>query len=200
MASYTDYLDFTTGVTLYAEPRPSTNPPAATVAYTENPSVNGEYSATLDDMTDYVVRQQAGGSPASTDTAVAAVTNSITLTSAAVTVTPVQGVVSSPVTATNITVFKGETKTIAIAVTDADGNAVDVSGMTLEVAIEDLSGTDIASVADGSITKVTSTASFNAPSAATSSVGEYVWAMRQTTGDAVLMHGRWTVLNAADVD
>lgn len=122
------------------------------------------------------------------------------ITSGSVTVTPVQGIIPDATVGTNITVFYKETKTLSISVIDGDGAAVDVSAMTLTVVIEQTDKTEIAVIEDADITKVTSTASFAIPEAASDTVGNYKWSMRQATGNAVIMYGCWDVRYVADED
>lgn len=66
----TDYFDWpTSGATIYGKPRPLVDGGAwdgDDVAYSENGTL-GEYSASLDESTEYVLFLQDGGSPANTD-------------------------------------------------------------------------------------------------------------------------------------
>lgn len=117
-----------------------------------------------------------------------------------VTVTPLTGVVESRVRGTTIEVFTGETTTVSIATVDAQGNSVDYSGSALSVVIESKNGTDKATIADGSITKNSSTISFAVPAAVTATEATYRWALRDTADDGVLMQGPLIVTYAPEAD
>lgn len=116
-----------------------------------------------------------------------------------ITVLPVVGVVPDRVSGTSLSVFIGETTTLTIPVVDADGDAVDTTGMTLSVVFEDKNTrTDVAFVADGGITKTTTTVSFAVPSAVTTTDRQLLWSLRNTT--TVLLHGVCSVEYAAKAD
>jgi hypothetical protein len=118
----------------------------------------------------------------------------------AVTVTPLTGVVENRVSGTTINLFVGETQTVAVACVDAEGDAVTLTGLTLELVIETLTGTDVEVIADASITKSGSTFSFVVPTTVTASQRTLRWALRKTTDGAVLMHGKMPVTKAAKSD
>ena len=75
--SYTEYVEYKTGETLYAKPKPISATPAwgtDVITMAEN-AATGEYSAaTFADATQYTIYAQVGGSPASSDTKIAVVT------------------------------------------------------------------------------------------------------------------------------
>ncbi len=198
----TEYARWNAAKDLYCKPLPLANPwTGDIVAFTESAIDPGSYaSGMLAEQTQYEVFEAASGAgnEAATDLAIGAIG---VLAIAEVSVTPVQGLLSGSLSGTtNVTIYQDETKSLSIGVTDIDGNAVDVSGMTLEIVIEDIEGNDIATIVDGSITKVTSTVTFEIPPAASAKVGDYQWSLRRSAGNAVLMHGVWTVKYAADND
>lgn len=111
---------------------------------------------------------------------------------------PLEGRVASRVSGTNIHLFTKETVTVTISVVDAEGNAVDLTGRTLEIAFENIRGTDVAIVADGDITKSSNSAAFAIPSAVTNAAGDKPWSMRDTSNNAVLVRGFVQVAYAAE--
>ena len=102
---------------------------------------------------------------------------------------------------TTINLFTGETPTISIACVDADGEEVDLTGLTLTIAFESkTSSTDIATVASGSITISGASFSFAIPSAVTANPSNWLWSLRKSDGNTVLMHGVATVARGAKAD
>ena len=99
---------------------------------------------------------------------------------------------------TTLEAFVGETYTHTITTVDADGNAVDCSGMTLEVVIEKLDRTDVVTIANASITKTTTTVSFAVANTYHTTEANYRWALRRTDTGVVIMHGAYIVNYAAD--
>lgn len=101
---------------------------------------------------------------------------------------------------TTLTAFLNETKTFTITTLDSDGNAVDLSALTLQVVIEDcVTGTDIEVIANASITKTTTTISFATASTTNDVAGvNYRWACRRTDTNEVKMYGPYQVKVAAD--
>jgi len=117
-----------------------------------------------------------------------------------ITVVPLTGVVESRTNGTTITAFVGETATVSIAVVDAQGSAVTVTGLTLEIVVERKSLADVVTIANGDITKTGSTISFAIPSALSSTEGDYRWSLRSAAGDAVLLQGPFIVKYAPQAD
>jgi hypothetical protein len=120
--------------------------------------------------------------------------------STSITVVPLTGVVEGRVDGTTINVFTQETCTVSIAVVDAEGNAVTVTGLTLEIVIESRLMTDVVVIANGSITKSGSTISFAIPSSVSATEGAYQWALRKTNDDSVLLQGPLIVSYAPQGD
>jgi len=117
-----------------------------------------------------------------------------------VTVVPLTGVVESRTNGTTITAFVGETATVSIAVVDAQGASVAVTGLTLEIVVERKSLADVVTIGNGDITKTGSTISFAIPSALSSTEGDYRWSLRSAAGDAVLLQGPFIVKYAPQAD
>lgn len=121
------------------------------------------------------------------------------ITGPSVIVHPLAGVVSNRINGTYIGLFVGETSSVSIGVVDSSGTAVDVSAMNLAIVFEDRnSRTDVATVANGSITKSTSTVIFTVPTAVTTIERSLIWSLRNTTD--VLLHGVCEVTYAAKAD
>ena len=99
---------------------------------------------------------------------------------------------------TTLEAFVGETYTHTITTVDADGNAVDCSGMTLEVIIEKLDRTDVVTIADANISKTTTTVSFAVSNTYHTTEANYRWALRRTDTGVVIMQGPYVVHYAAD--
>jgi hypothetical protein len=99
---------------------------------------------------------------------------------------------------TTLEAFVGETYTHTITTVDADGNAVDCSGLTLEVIIEKLDRTDVVTIANASISKTSTTVSFAVASTYHTTEANYRWALRRTDTGVVIMQGPYVVHYAAD--
>jgi hypothetical protein len=106
--------------------------------------------------------------------------------------------VMSRTNATTLEAYVGETYTHTITTVDADGNAVDCSGMTLEVVIEKLDRTDVVTIANASITKTTTTVAFAVANTDHTTEANYRWALRRTDTGVVIMQGPYIVHYAAD--
>lgn len=138
-----------------------------------------------------------GAMAANTLTASALAADAVTEIAAAVTgvvVLPVAGSVVSSVSGTTITVYVGSETNVTIS-TDAD-----LSAKTMRVSIETPDGTDVATIADGSITKTSSTVAFTIPTTATTLVRDLRWSLRDTTSQVVYLYGVLQVLYAAKAD
>ncbi len=124
----------------------------------------------------------------------------LTTASSAITVVPLTGVVESRVSGTTISLFTGETPSVSVACLDAEGNAVTLTGLTLELTIETLAGTDVEVIADADIGKSGSTFTFSPSTTVTATARTLNWSLRKTSDDSVLMHGKMTVSKAAKAD
>ena len=122
----------------------------------------------------------------------------------AVNITPLSAGVEQRVNGTNITLYLNEVKATTISITDSEGTAIDLSALTLEIAIEDHAGTDIQVIADADITisgGSSNNATFTNTAAVTASERVLHWALRDiTTGSEVLARGFINVKRAADGD
>jgi hypothetical protein len=117
-----------------------------------------------------------------------------------VTVLPLDATVVDRVAGTTINLFTEETPTVAVAVVDGNGNAVDLTSMTLEVVIELRPSTDVVVIANANITKANGSFSFIVPSAVTNAARACKWALRKTTDDSVLVQGDLFVNYAPTAD
>ena len=122
----------------------------------------------------------------------------------AVNITPLSAGVEQRVNGTNITLYLNEVKDTMISITDSEGTAIDLSALTLELAIEDHAGTDIQVIADADITisgDSSNNATFTNTAGVTASERVLHWALRDiTTGSEVLARGLINVKRAADGD
>lgn len=115
-----------------------------------------------------------------------------------VVVIPLTGTVHDRASGTTISLYVGETGSVSIAVVDADGDAVDLTGLTLTVVFESRSKTDIVEIADADITVSSSTISFDIPALVTTAPATWLWSLRSTT--SVLLAGNCLVDYAASAD
>lgn len=109
-----------------------------------------------------------------------------------VTVLPATGTETSRVSGTALTLFTSELIAVAVGVTDSDGVAVDLTGMTLELIFE--SGSTEVTIVDADITKTTSSFSFTTTTALVSAEKLWKWALRKTTDGAVVVSGTMEVI------
>lgn len=115
---------------------------------------------------------------------------------------PCIGVVPVRVDQTLLTAFVGETISVAIVVYQSDGTTpMDLSGKTLEVCFEGTTTTDVAVVANASITVSgddNNIVTFAYPSAVTGSVANYHWSLRDASAPkTVWQYGTLYVKRAA---
>ena len=97
-----------------------------------------------------------------------------------------------------LTAYIGENTTFPpITPKDVDGSTLDTSAITLEVTIETTDGTDIVTIADGSLTKTTTTVQFTSTATANTSQAQKQWAIRRTDNDVVVAQGPYVVKYAA---
>jgi len=116
------------------------------------------------------------------------------------TVLPLDATVVERVAGTTINLFTGETPSVAVAVTDADGVAVDLTSLTLELIIELRPSTDVVVVANADITKSNGSFAFVVPAAVTNAARACKWALRKTNDDSVLVGGDLFVTYAPTAD
>lgn len=65
----------------------------------------------------------------------------------------------------------------------------DYSALTLKVVFESKFGVDVATIADGDLTKSSSSVAFSIPADVTSKVQDLFWSIRDTSADKVLVNG-----------
>lgn len=103
-------------------------------------------------------------------------------------VLPLNAAVQSRVRGTTIEVFSGETVQVSIAVVDAAGSAVSLTGRTLRIVLESSSSTvDKTVIEDGSIARSGNTITFAISGGVNGA--RRLWSLRDTSGDVVLAHG-----------
>ena len=105
------------------------------------------------------------------------------------TVLPLDATVVDRVAGTTINLFTDETPSVAVAVVDSSGAAVDLTNLTLEVVIELRPSTDVAVIANANISKSNGSFSFTVPSAVTNAARACKWALRKTADSSVLVQG-----------
>lgn len=123
------------------------------------------------------------------------------VSSSAVVVLPSSATAQDRVKGTTITAFTDELLVVPLVVRDADCNAVDLSTKTLVFVVTESDGTLVDSIPDGDITisgddSNTATLTLTADMVATA--GQYKWALRVATTNAVLGHGDFVVRFAAN--
>jgi hypothetical protein len=120
--------------------------------------------------------------------------------SSSVVLYPIQSTAIARVVGTTLTAYVDEAVAFTIMPTDSDGNAVDTTGLTLEVVIENRDKTDVTTIADGSITKGVTSYTFTSPAIANATVGQKFWSCRRTDNDNVISQGPYVVEYAATGD
>lgn len=118
----------------------------------------------------------------------------------ALTVLPLSGAMTSRTRGTTIEVFTKETASVSVSITDSAGDAVSVEALTLEVVIESMTTGDKVVIMDASISKSSNTLTFAVPAAVSATEATYVYAIRSTANDTVLMQGPFIVTYAAEAD
>ncbi len=117
--------------------------------------------------------------------------------STAVTVLPLNAAVQDRVDGTTINLFYGEVISVAIAITNAAGQAVNLAGRTLAIVIEGRTRIDRAVIANGNIARTGNTITFMSPAGIVSKVGQKKWSLRDVTSGTgegvVLAHGTLNV-------
>lgn len=114
----------------------------------------------------------------------------IAATVTGVVVLPVAGSVTSAVDGTNITLRTNATTTITVS------TSADLSAKTLRIVAEDETGTDVFTVANGSITKTSNTIAFSITSG--SVVRELQWACRDVSNGEAYLVGSMNIKHAAN--
>lgn len=131
------------------------------------------------------------------------VVDSLSSGAGGVTVLPLNSAVQDRVDGTTINLFYGEVISVAIAITNAAGQAVSLAGKTLAIVIEGRSRIDRAVVGNADIAKTGNTITFTPPIGITSKVGQKKWSLRDVTSGSgegvVLAHGTLNV-NYAPTD
>ena len=117
-----------------------------------------------------------------------------------ITVLPLSGAVDARVAGTTIKIYTLETVVVAIAVTDSEGEPVTVTGLDLYIVVEGSNLVDKVVIANASITKTGSTISFVVPEALSAIEGDYRWALRKSSDDALLLSGPLSVVAGPQVD
>lgn len=107
---------------------------------------------------------------------------------------PAYSQISSRVAGDTLRAFLNEATTFTVAPLDADGNAVNTSGMTLEVVIEDGKRADLETIANASITKTSTTYTFTVSAATNANeMPNGKWSCRRTDTDVVIGVGPYVV-------
>jgi hypothetical protein len=115
-------------------------------------------------------------------------------------VSPLQAVAPDRVSGTEVMTFINDVSAIGpIAVTDADGVAVDLSALTLKVCIEKIDGTILANVTP-SISGVDNNQITFTPNAdSVAKTGTFRWSLRRTSNNQVYAYGDFVVDAAARI-
>lgn len=181
---------------------------------------NGYFTATVAETLsgDYAVRVTVGGAnvwvggvlysgetivdrAATTANQTTIIANQATHLAAINNVNPVAPTSVSRVSGVTIKAYLNESMDVPpITTYDFDGTGFDPSGTTCEAIIETLDGTDVEVIADGSLTKTTSTVAFTTAAATNASEQQKRWAIRVVTGKQVLAHGPYVVEQVAGSD
>ena len=122
----------------------------------------------------------------------------------AITVLPLNAAVQDRVDGTTINLFFGEVLSVAIAITDAAGEAVSLAGRTLRIVIEGRTRVDRVVIENGDIGRTGNTISFTPPIGITNKLGRRSWSLRDVTGGngdgVVLAYGILSVTYAPAKD
>lgn len=198
MSNYTDYEGYLPGMNLYAKEQPLNTGTWATgvVAYVEN-GATGSYAATLDNTKAYAIYKRLGGSPASSDLRIGSVA-----------AWPVQNMTVLPLSENQLAVVAdsvwrvstGSRPTLVVSLVDSTGAAINLTGRTLRMDFEDQQGTDVASIADGSISRTGNQYTITLPAAVTAStrtLRRTLWDITNTPIEVDLSRGTVVVSYAA---
>jgi hypothetical protein len=119
--------------------------------------------------------------------------------SSSINVLPLNAAVQSRVRGTTIDVFIGETVSVSVLLTDAAGNAVDLTGRTLRIVLESAhSPLDKTVIENGAIARSGSTITFAVSGGPTPTRRN--WSLRDVAGDVVLAYGLVNTVYAAKRD
>jgi hypothetical protein len=100
------------------------------------------------------------------------------------------------VAGTTVVSFEGESVDVTITPTDALGQSVDTTGLTLEVTISDRAKVELETIADGDITKTSTSFTFPTSAANASAFSGGCWACRRTDTKEVISYGQYHVYHA----
>jgi hypothetical protein len=115
-------------------------------------------------------------------------------------VSPLQAVAPDRVSGTEITTFINDVSAIGpIAVTDADGVAVDLSALTLKVCIEKIDGTILANVTPSISGASNNQITFTPNADSVAKTGTFRWSLRRTSNNQVYAYGDFVVDAAARI-
>lgn len=192
MATHTVYLNWSTGATIYWYPNAEalTDWTTYRVAATETNS-DGAYVATIPDSGWYTAFVGAS-QPSSFDDGIkewygALADNTVAIKEKTDLIGTAAATVPVRSRGTTLQLYVGETQTVTIA------TATDISGNTMYVEFDDVRGTSIATIADGSLTKTSTTLAFAATAAMTSAARTLTYAARDTTTEEVYLYGKCVV-------
>lgn len=120
-------------------------------------------------------------------------TKTDTITTPTINVYPVAASTPDRVSGTTLTFYRDETRSVSI-LTDFT-----LTSMVLRFVVEDNRGNDVYTLADGSISRSSQTATVAVTTAVTGSLGQYAWSLRDITGglNSVVARGVLSVQLAA---
>lgn len=116
---------------------------------------------------------------------------------ASVVVYPVQSVSPQRTNETTLKAYLNETVSFTVLPLDADGVAVDTTGMTLAIVIEDRTTADVETITDASITKTSTSYTFSTVTSNTT-LGQKRWSCRNTANANVITTGSYVVSYAPE--
>jgi hypothetical protein len=115
-------------------------------------------------------------------------------------VSPLQAVAPDRVSGTEVMTFINDVSAIGpIAVTDADGVAVDLSALTLKVCIEKIDGTILANVTPSISGASNNQITFTPNADSVAKTGTFRWSLRRTSNNQVYAYGDFVVDAAARI-
>jgi hypothetical protein len=115
-------------------------------------------------------------------------------------VAPLQAVAPNRVAGTEVVTYISDTSSIGpIAITDADGDAVDLSALTLKICIEKVDGTILANLTPTISGVSNNQVTFTPNSDSVAKTGIYRWALRRTSNNQVYAYGDFVVDPAARI-
>ncbi len=117
--------------------------------------------------------------------------------SASVVVYPIQSVSPQRTNETTLKAYLNETVSFTVLPVDADGVAVDTTGMTLAIVIEDRTTADVETITDASITKTATSYTFSTVTSNTT-LGQKRWSCRNTANANVISTGSYVVSYAPE--